>query len=262
MKSNFRIMLTVMIIALSVLAFTGCTSTSGSAEEHSIFSMEPQPLYQLPHDHRFHRGSTYIHNDYNEWQYFTVLGTDKKTGDEISVFICPFTQGWNANHDGRSNPFYFALTNLNTGEFYSANTLFEGDYTGVAGDPDSDDFFFEYHISGSTGELTIMYDYATETWRYIGHSDVDNADNTPYSFDVTYTVEAPGYIPAAYHGLENIGWDSVGPGYRHNPETMAGLTRYIQVPRAVVTEGTVTVGGREYDIEGDVWYEHQWGNFR
>ena len=42
---------------------------------------------------------------------------------------------------------------------------------------------------------------------------------------------------------------------------MGGLTRYITIPRAQLT-GTVTVGGREYDLDAEVWYEHQWGNYR
>ncbi|WP_425049428.1 lipocalin family protein [Psychromarinibacter sp. S121] len=236
-------------------------ASAKAAATSTLFSEEPQPIYHLPHDHRFHRGPTYMHNDYQEWQYFTLLGTDKKTGDKISAFICPFHQGWVSAHDGRANPFNFAFTNLNTGEFYSAMTLFEGDYTGTAGDPDAEDFWFEYDVSGATGDMNLKYDYATETWAYKGHSDIDDENNSPYAFDVKFTVEAPGYIPAAYHGLENIGWDSAGPGYRHNPQTLAGLSRYIQVPRAKLT-GTITAGGREYDVEGDVWYEHQWGNFR
>ncbi len=259
MNSRHKIAVTVLL-ALLALTFAGCASTGSEVEEHSIFSMEPQPLYQLPHDHRFHRGETYMHNDYQEWQYFTILGHDKITGDEISVFICPFHQGWVEAHDGRANPFNFAFTNIDTGEFYSTTVVFQGDYDGYAGDPDSEDFSFEYTISGATGDMTIQYEYATETWRYFGKSDFD--PENAYEFDVTWTVKAPGYIPAAYHGLENIGWDGEGAGYRHNPQTMAGLSRYIQAPRAYVTEGTITVGGREYDIEGDVWYEHQWGNFR
>ena len=229
--------------------------------DSTLFSADPQPLYRLPHDHRFHKGDTYMHNNFREWQYFTLLGIDKKTGDRISAFICPFSEGWVKANNGRANPFNFAFTNLNTKEFYSANTLMEGEYTGTAGDPDSDDFAFEYHISGDSGELTFSYDHPTETWSYKGRSDIKNKFNSPYAFDVSFKVKAPGYIPGAYHGLENIGWDGGSPGYRHNPQTMAGLTRYIQVPRAELT-GTIIVGGREYDVEGEVWYEHQWGNFR
>ncbi len=262
MKSFKTLLAAAALAALSVLAFTGCSTTSSDVSENSIFSMESQPIYQLPHDHRFHRGDTYIHNDYQEWQYFTVLGRDKITGDEVSIFICPFHQGWVESHEGRSNLFHYAFTNLATEEFHGAFTIFEGEYTGVAGDPYKEDFFFEYHISGNTGEMNIHYDYATETWRYFGSSDIVNDYNTAYDFDISWTVEAPGYTPGAYHGLENIGWDAKGAGYRHNPETMAGLSRYIQVPRGVIVNGSFTVDGREYDIEGDVWYEHQWGNFR
>lgn len=50
----------------------------------------------------------------------------------------------------------FAFTNLNTKEFYSANTVWDGQYTGTAGDPDSEDFSFEYSISrGKTGSSSV-----------------------------------------------------------------------------------------------------------
>lgn len=254
----------VLLIGFCVLSAAGCKSMMAGVNGSrggSIFAMEPQPIYKLPHDHRYHRGETYMYNEYTEWQYFTVLGTDKKTGDKISGFICPFHQGWVKAHNGRSNPLIFAFTNLTTKAFYCANTLLEGDVTGTAGDPDKEDFGFEYRLSGESSALTITYDHPTETWAYKGHSEFKDKFNAPYSFDVKFTVKAPGYIPAAYHGVENIGWDNGGAGYRHNPQTMAGLMRYIQVPRADLT-GTITVGGREYDIEGEVWYEHQWGGYR
>ncbi len=227
----------------------------------TAFSVEPQPIYSLPHDHRFHGGDFYKKNDFSEWQYFTALGTDTETGEKISMFVCPFRIGWRGDTQSKATPFNFAFSNLDTQEFYSANTLWDGDYTGEATDPDSDDFGFTYRIALGENAFEFSYDHATETWRYAGHCDIDDEFNSPYAFDVTFTVKAPGYIPAAYHGLENIGWDDAGPGYRHNPQTMAGLTRYIQAPRADLT-GTVTVGGRTYTVEAEAWYEHQWGNFR
>ncbi|WP_425049429.1 lipocalin-like domain-containing protein [Psychromarinibacter sp. S121] len=236
-------------------------ASAPAAAGNTAFSTEPQPIYRLPHDHRLHSGPTYKHNSYNEWQYFTVLGTDKKTGDRISIFICPFRQGWSAETQSPRVPSIFAFSNLDTEEFFSANTLMAGDFTGNAGDPDSEDFSFEYTAEGEGTSVAFSYDHATETWRYWGYNSAGGGANATYEFDVTFTVQAPGYVPAAYHGLENIGWDGGGPGYRHNPETLAGLTRYIAVPRADLT-GSITVGGREYDVEGEVWYEHQWGNFR
>lgn len=233
---------------------------AAAAPESTLFAAEPQPIYTLPQDHRFHGGDFYKVDDFSEWQYFTALGTDRETGEKISMFICPFRVGWRADTQSKAAPFNFAFSNLDTQEFYSANTLWDGDYTGEAGDPESQDFAFTYRIAQGSNRFSFSYDHASETWRYAGHSDIEDALNAPYAFDVTFTVRAPGYIPAAYHGLENIGWDE-GAGYRHNPQTMAGLTRYIQAPRGDLT-GTVTVGGRRYDIEAETWYEHQWGNFR
>ena len=45
-----------------------------------------QALYTLPRDHAWHGGKFYQSNDYNEWHYITVLGTDLDTAEHISVF--------------------------------------------------------------------------------------------------------------------------------------------------------------------------------
>jgi hypothetical protein len=37
-----------------------------------------QGLYKLPRDHAWHSGPSYFCNDFQEWHYFTLLGTDKR----------------------------------------------------------------------------------------------------------------------------------------------------------------------------------------
>jgi hypothetical protein len=45
-----------------------------------------QAPYSRPRDHAMHGGKFYQTNDFNEWQYITILAKDQDTGDDISVF--------------------------------------------------------------------------------------------------------------------------------------------------------------------------------
>jgi hypothetical protein len=236
---------------------SGNAAKEGSRVD-SGFAQEPQPIYSLPADHRYHRGSFYKKNDYTEWQYFTVLGKDLDSGDDISLFICNFNYGWNNGIQAPVSVLNFAFHNQNTGEFKAAVTRYKSKMKGKGTNPNAKDFRFSYSNTDDDASLLLAYDYKTETWTWKGYSDVDAGDKVSYAFDGMLTVEKPGYIPAAYHGLENIGYH---PAYAHNPQTMSGLTRYILAPKGTF-EGTIEVDGVSYRVKGDAWYEHQWGNYR
>ena len=39
-----------------------------------------------------------------------------------------------------------------------------------------------------------------------------------------------------------------------------GWTYYYSYPR-IKAAGTLTIGGRDVDVTGEVWFDHQWGDF-
>ena len=255
-------------LALGTGAFAGSlvstTAPARAAEGPAPFrgpgveTTTGQAVYSLPRDHAWHGGAFYQSNDFNEWHYITILGRDLDTGERISVFWVPLSQGWMAEDARPLHNVLFAFHNMDTGEFHTSMVYVTGPMTTEGSAPDAADFWFRYAIDDGNNGFTTEYRHDTETWRMAGYNTKDDEWNQPFRVDFTGTVEAPGYVPMAYWGLESIGVD---PQRRQNPETMYGLTYYYTAPK-VATSGTVEVGGRTVRFEGTGWFEHQWGNFR
>ena len=227
-------------------------------EGPGIESVSGQAPYTLPRDHAMHGGKFYQTNDFNEWQYITILAKDLDTGDDISVFWVPLSQGW-MKEDGRPlQNGLFSYHNIKTGEFHTALVVFPGKFTSEGTAPDAKDFRFKYAMSGPDTAFSTEYLHASESWHFTAKSTIAEGKNAPFSLDFTSVAEFPGYVPAAYWGLEAIGYD---PKDRQNPETMYGLTWYYIAPN-MATAGTLNVAGKTIRFKGTGWFEHQWGNFR
>jgi predicted secreted hydrolase len=257
------------VAAASVAALASSESQTAHAQEPQKLPQPPvqgagievqtgQAIYQLPRDHAWHGGAFYQSNEYNEWHYITALGRDLKTGERISVFWVPLSQGWMASEGRPLHNVLFAFHNLETGEFHTSLCYVTGKLKSEGSAADAKDFWFKYSIDDGKNGFTTAYDYPTETWKFAGYNTKDDKWNQPFKLDMTSTLKTPGYVPMAYWGLESIGVD---PQDRQNPETMFGLTYYYTAPQMTV-KGKVDVGGRTIEFEADGWFEHQWGNFR
>ncbi len=255
-------------LALGTGAFAGTlAATTGLAraqngpapfEGPGVETTTGQALYSLPRDHAWHGGAFYQSNDFNEWHYITILGRDLDTGERISVFWVPLSQGWVAAEGRPLHNVLFAFHNLDTGEFHTALLYITGPMTTEGSAPDAADFHFRYEIDDGKSGFTTAYTHATETWEFGGYTTKKDDWNEPFRLSMTATARAPGYVPLAYWGLESIGVD---PQQRQNPETMYGLTYYYTAPD-MASSGEIEIGGRTVRFEGTGWFEHQWGNFR
>ncbi|MDB6017164.1 MAG: hypothetical protein JWR19_1653 [Pedosphaera sp.] len=220
--------------------------------------MGEQGLYHLPKDHAWHSGPTYFCNDFQEWHYFTFLGTDKKTGHAITLFWCGFWQGWSKTLNRPGLMTVFAWHDTVTGEFINTTSSPVSKFeTNGNGEPN---FGFKYSIKDPDGVgFATTYEHVQEKWTFKSFApEKGKFIGTPYSMDVTGYVKEPGYIPQAYWGFESIGIDKLR---RQNPETMFGMSYYHTAPEMEM-KGKVTLADGEHEIEGVAWFEHQWGNFR
>lgn len=217
-----------------------------------------QALYSLPRDHAYHGGKFYQTNDFNEWHYITILGKDLDTGDDVSVFWTPLSQGWMKEDNRPLQIGLFSYHNIKTGEFHTALVWFDGKFNSEGTPPDAKDFRFKYAMQGKETGFTTEYTHTNETWHFTANSSVKTGKNAPFELDFTSQAKFPGYLPAAYFGLESIGID---PKDRQNPETMYGLTYYYVGPN-METNGTLKVAGKTIRFKGTGWLERQWGNFR
>lgn len=252
-KATFRAgMLFLILLFLSFLQVRAQETTDKPWSGEGLLT-EEQGLYHLPKDHAWHGGSTYFMNDYQEWHYFTFIGKDKKTGHQISLFWCPFAQGYNKDLKRPVVFSLFAWHDTVTGEFINTTITPKGKFeTRGTAEPD---FGFKYSFKEDMEQgFETIYNHNKEQWGFTAYS----SDKGGIKMNVTGIVKAPGYIPMAYWGLESIGFDK---SLNQNPETMYGLTYYYTAPEMEMT-GSVTLADGVHEIEGNAWFEHQWGNFR
>ena len=223
-----------------------------------IESVSGQAPYSLPRDHAYHGGTFYQTNDYIDWHYITILGKDLDTGDDVSVFWAIQGQGWIKEEARPAQIGLFSYHNIKTGEFHTALVLFTGKFNSEGTAPDAKDFRFKYRMESKETRFSTEYTHSNETWHFTCANTVAQGKSVPFSLDFTSVAEFPGYVPAAYWGLEAIGYD---PKDRQNVESMYGLTWYYTAPN-MATTGTLNVAGKTIRFEGTGWFERQWGNFR
>jgi len=251
---------TIAVKADNETSMNTTTSAQGSAPWLTSpgLNTEEQGLYHFPRDHQWHSGPTYHFNDFDEWHYFTLLGKDLTTGHNISLFVCDLQQGWRNDIQRPNTRVLMAYLDKDEAKFYGHGIDPTGKFvtTGSNGD-------FNYTVGevGKDQGFATNYSYSQERWNFKGWA--TNESNitvgTPYNFDVTGIVKVPGYIPMAYWGLENIGFNDQ---YDQNPSTMYGLSYYYVAPEMEMN-GMVTLDdGVAHEIEGIAWFEHQWGNFQ
>ena len=249
---------TIVMIAISNAQAGKPAAAPPSFAGSGIESTSAQALYSLPRDHAYHGGKFYQTNDFNEWQYITILGKDLDTGDDVSVFWVPLSQGWLSEEKRPLQIGLFSYHNIKTGEFHTSLVKFDGPFQSQGTKAESKDFGFKYAMNSPSSGFTTEYSHMDETWHFSARTNVANGRSEPFDLDFTSRLRAPGYVPAGYWGLESIGID---PGYRQNPETMYGLTYYYIAPK-MDTIGTLKVAGKNIRFQGAGWFEHQWGNFR
>ncbi len=244
---------------------SGNATPFGQGEMAGIETVSGHELYKFPRDHRYHYGPIYHGPEYCEWYYFSAFVYDKKTGEPYTLFWMTLFAGWDEGLQRPVKNTFFAAHNLKTGEFKPSVTLYPGKFTaeGSASDAPKEDFWFRYHCgTPEHGEIEESYRAADETWNFKASvaKAAPERNSVAFSMDITGKVYAPGYIFNTPWGLENEGYDVSREG-RHNPETMYGLSYYTIAPKMMIS-GPVIVDGREMEIEGLAWWEHQWGNLR
>jgi hypothetical protein len=138
----------------------------------------------------------------------------------------------------------FAWHDTVTGEFINTTISPTGKFVSSgSGEPN---FGFQYSLNDDDGKGAAWgYDYAAEGWNFKSFAtDKSKIIGKPHSVELTGVVKAPGYIPMAYWGLENIGFQKL---YNQNPETMYGLTYYYTAPEMEM-KGTVKLADGVHEI--------------
>ena len=224
-------------------------------------------IYRLPRDHAMHGGTWYRGAEYQETHYFTGFFNDRKTGRPFSLFYCWSVYGWDARAGRPLWVALYALTDIERKKFVQAVHVMPGMLTTAGSGPDVTDrhFFTEYLFGraddGSSGAFS--YRAADESWRWM--ADVPKPStrvaNSAFFMDARARMMKPGYHCPVPYGFTQEGLPTDLRDTKANPFTGAGLSWYVIAPCMQMT-AQVRCEDMDLDLEGQVYYEHQWGRIR
>jgi predicted secreted hydrolase len=218
----------------------------------AVAARDPQPVV-LPRDDAPHRRLT-------EWWYYTGhLRTDdaRRYGFEFVIFRVErgdFPVTW-ASH--------LALTDETGGTFAFEERSEIGPQVDREADvPDEARTRFDLAISGGGAFLDpaggasspsprptpVASARPADPWRMTGSGGRDRLDAAAAGFALELDLDGSAR-PAALH--DHDGYIDFGPG---------GGSYYYSRTRMDAT-GSLTVGGRRASVEGQAWFDHQWGDF-
>jgi len=246
--------LTGSIISISVAE----TIVKPLAEESAAVTIEGDGnaslVFDFPADHLLHQPSSVVSNasDFVEWLYWTGdlrdIKTDNLYGFQYTLFqqiLMPGIIGY-ADHVAISDVFnsqhprnrYYVLPNQ--AEIINGTDAKKGDY-------------WRYKDS----QTTLTYWKALDTWNIVSSGNVsdDGGHGHNISMNLTLKNENYGYFLESPSGIVDMGECA-----RTDPNSMVGKSYYYSHP-AMNTTGTLSIDGREVEVRGDSWFDHQWGGF-
>ncbi|MDM0073908.1 lipocalin family protein [Variovorax sp. J2P1-59] len=166
------------------------------------------------------------HGSAMEWWYYNgILGA--KSGDRYAFHMVVFV----ANGLIKHTVMHAALTDLQTGKRFINQTR-------TAGIP--------------AKNVVNGYDFRKEKWQA---TESESSHVLRAAFDgasIAFDLGASG--PAVAHAASG----SDTPGILDFGKS--GISYYYSRPR-LPAQGSITVGGKSLEVSGDVWFDHQWGEF-
>lgn len=223
--------LTRLLIVLAVVLTQGMAS---SAEEGGWRKINGPPGLEFPRDHGAHLETR------TEWWYVTGLVNDAG-GRRYGFQVTFFRQGLAAGDPEPGSSIFrarqiaaahLAITDIEAGEFHHAERLRRsgGGLAGWSTD-DLDVWLDDWEMRrDDTGRLTIVA------------ADME----TGIALDLTLK---PGK-PIVLQG--DAGYSQKGP-------SPGNASAYLSWPRLSV-DGTIEIDGTNIDIDGNAWFDHEWGS--
>jgi hypothetical protein len=232
-----------------------------------IESQSGTAIYRLPRDHAMHGGPWYRGAEYQETHYFTGFFNDKKSGKPFSLFFCWSVYGWDEKLKRPLWVALFALTDIERKKFYQSVHVMPGAVTTRGSGPDvaDRDFFADYVMGKAADDSSGAFAYrsADESFRWM--ADVPKPStrvpNSAFFMDVRANVVKPGFHCPVPGGFTVEGLPTVLTDTKANPFTGAALSWYIIAP-CMQTTARVRCEDLDLELEGQVYYEHQWGRIR
>lgn len=232
--NKFGILLVVLVLSMTLVA-CGESSTTPDRNKPAFPTIAPNPkAAKLPAGTVGPVvGAKVIlpldeapHNDITEWWYYTghLNTTDgRKYGFEFVIFQS------NQSDYPTGYASHFAITDLNSSKFTIDQKL------QLASQP--------VKFGGTAGVNLNIYDWKLQALSGTDHIQAKMSDGS-YAIDLNLKDQKG----VALHGGGEFSYGAAGASY------------YYSRPRMSVN-GTLSVNGQAAQVTGQVWFDHQWGNF-
>jgi predicted secreted hydrolase len=231
------------IVAIFLLGFSLIEVASNGDMSASAIVAVPQqdisgfPRANAPYSWQFPQDYGAHPEFQTEWWYYTgnlFAETGERFGFQFTIFRRAITpEAMPSDSEWRSNQVYlahFTVSDINGEQFYHAERFSRGgaDLAGAVSEP-------RYHVWLEDWAITAQNDAATLT--------TIQADARTFAINLTLEQVKP----PALHGENGLSPKSGGVG---NASYYYSLSR-------LITSGTVTIGGKAYQVEGTTWKDHE-----
>ena len=249
---SFAIFVLVPPISAITVDLTDNNGTNLSFENNSG---KAEDVFDFPKDHVLHHPEEIVKNIrlFAEWLYWTGILHDVETGDIYGIQYTLFQMDLQPGLMALIN--HVAISDIYNSQhpFYGYSTL--PDHANITNGTDSTKgTYWQYNDN----QTTLTYWMDLDAWNIVtqGNRSNDSENGQTISLNLTLINDK-----ADYYLQTPTGKNEQGTCLGFGLEDMAGLSFYYSHP-AINTTGTLTIDGREINVKGDSWFDHQWGGFR
>lgn len=260
-QSNLGIMLLIIscLVITLIPAVSSNEISSSNAEVSAALisnsdSGRAENVFDFPADHVLHDPLATVGDIelFLEWLYWTGVLRDVDTGDLYGIQYTLFHQNLQpgfiayVNHAAISDvrnsqhPRYRYITLPNQANITTGIDTHMGAY-------------WRYQDA----QTTLTYWNDSDAWNIVtlGNVSSDGGHGQDFSLDLTLVNDNADYY---LHSPDGMGGQ--GACLDSDSEPLAGKSYYYSHP-SMTTTGTLTIDGRKIDVQGDSWFDHQWGGF-
>lgn len=258
-SQHMTVLLLILNLLIMLVAPTMAQSSTSALDNISSPSADLDAaradlVYDFPADHLLHPPQSIVKDpeDFLEWLYWTGALKDIQTGDLLGFQYTLFQQNFEpglmfyVNHAAVSD-----VANSQHPRYRYAILVEEAEITNGTDSTRGD--FWRYQDT----QTTLTYWMDQDAWNIISAGNVsdDGGHGKNVSMNLTLINEDLGYYLHRPGGVS-----AMGVYEKIDAENMIGMTYYYSHP-SMNTTGTVTIDGREIQVCGDSWFDHQWGGF-
>ncbi|OPY51145.1 MAG: Hydroxyneurosporene synthase (CrtC) [Methanosaeta sp. PtaU1.Bin112] len=211
-------------------------------------------VFDFPEDHILHKPEAIVDNIelFLEWLYWTGELRDANTGDLYGFQYTLFNQNLKPGLVGYVNHAAISDTRNSQHPRYRYAALpQQADIT------NGTDAKMGPYWRYEDNQTTLTYWVDLDTWNILtsGNVSSDGGHGQNLSLNLTIANENADYYIHRQNGLSDQGIClDVGS------EPLAGKSYYYSHP-SMTTKGSISLDGRNIDVQGSSWFDHQWGGF-